>query len=146
MTTESLLGVIDLIGAPESVSRARGYVREKLGGEHPALDDVTLLVSEVVTNAIVHSDSKNGGRVTLALADCHDLIHVDVVDAGSETAPYVSGDLFAEGGRGLRLVQTISHRWDVYEDDTGRTVWFEVKYKRREGADDVSVPGQRQPD
>ncbi|GAA3802045.1 hypothetical protein GCM10022226_22290 [Sphaerisporangium flaviroseum] len=142
MTTGSLLGVLDLIGSPESVSRARAYVREKLGDEHPALDDVTLLVSEVVTNAIVHSDSKNGGNVMLALADCHDFIHVDVVDAGGETAPRLGGDTSAESGRGLLLVQTLSHRWDVHEDDAGRTVWFEVRYQRRKCSDDDSSAGR----
>jgi anti-sigma regulatory factor (Ser/Thr protein kinase) len=146
MTTGSLLGVIDLIGSPESVSRARVYVRKKLGDEHPALDDVELLVSEVVTNAILHSNSKNGGKVTLALADCHDFIHVDVVDEGGESAPRVGGDILAEGGRGLRLVQMISHRWDVHEDDAGRTIWFEVRYKREEGRGEVPSSGPRQLD
>ncbi|MEU8270275.1 ATP-binding protein [Sphaerisporangium sp. NPDC049002] len=135
MRTGSLLGVTDLLGFPESVSRAREYVRHKLGEGHPALDDVTLLVSEVVTNSVVHSNSRNGGRVTLAIADCHDLIHVDVVDAGGDTAPHVGGDLLAEGGRGLILVETLSHRWDVYDHPAGRTVWFQVKYKRGDGHD-----------
>ncbi|WP_424531790.1 ATP-binding protein [Sphaerisporangium viridialbum] len=127
MRMGSLLGVTDLVGSPESVSQARDYVRQKLGEDHPALDDVTLLVSEVVTNAVVHSDSRDGGRVTLAIADCYDLIHVDVVDAGSATAPRVRGDMFAEGGRGLMLVETLSHRWNVYDDAAGRTVWFQIK-------------------
>ncbi|WP_248960513.1 ATP-binding protein [Sphaerisporangium perillae] len=131
MRMGNLLGVIDLPGVPQSVSLAREYVRRKLGDDHPALDDVTLLVSEVVTNAVVHSDSRNGGRVTLALADCYDVVHVDVVDAGGDTVPHVRGDLFAEGGRGLMLVETLSHRWDVYEDAAGRTVWFQVRYERK---------------
>ncbi|MFC4591092.1 ATP-binding protein [Sphaerisporangium corydalis] len=105
MRAGSLLGVTDLIGSPESVSLAREYVRQKLGDKHPALDDVILLTSEVVTNACVHSDSRDGGTVTLAIADCVDLIEVDVVDAGGETAPRVCGDLLAEGGRGLMLVE-----------------------------------------
>jgi anti-sigma regulatory factor (Ser/Thr protein kinase) len=125
-----LLGVTDLIGRPESVSLAREFVRRKLGDNHPALDDVTLLVSEVVTNAVVHSESRNGGRVTLALADCHDLVHVDVVDAGGDTDPHVRDPLLAEGGRGLLLVETLSYRWNVHEHATGRTVWFQVRYKQ----------------
>ncbi|GGK86393.1 ATP-binding protein [Sphaerisporangium melleum] len=126
----NLLGVIELAGIPESASVAREFVRQKLGAGHPALDDVTLLVSEAVTNSVVHSDSRNGGKVRLAIADCHDLIHVDVVDAGGDTVPHVRGDLYAEGGRGLMLVETLSHRWDVYEDAGGRTLWFQVRYTR----------------
>ncbi|MFC4533648.1 ATP-binding protein [Sphaerisporangium dianthi] len=129
MATGRLLGVIELVGSPESVSQAREFVRAKLGEAHPAIDDVTLLVSEVVTNAVLHSDSRNGGKVTLAIADCHDFVHVDVVDAGGRSAPRVCGETLAEGGRGLMLVDLISQRWDVHEDDAGRTVWFDVKYK-----------------
>ncbi len=73
MRTGRLLGVMELKGEAESAKLARGFVSEKLGGAHPALDDVTLLVSEVVTNAVVHSDSRNGGKIILALADCHEL-------------------------------------------------------------------------
>jgi anti-sigma regulatory factor (Ser/Thr protein kinase) len=129
MTAGRLLGVTELIGSPESVSQAREYARRKLGDGHPALDDVTLLVSEVVTNAVLHSNSKNGGKVTLAIADCYDFIHVDVVDAGGEAAPHLCEDMLAEGGRGLMLVDMISQQWNVHEGDAGRTVWFEVKYK-----------------
>ncbi|MET8144492.1 ATP-binding protein [Sphaerisporangium sp. NPDC005288] len=138
MRAGSLLGVMDLVGAPESVSVAREFVKAKLGKDHPALDDVTLLVSELVTNSVLHSNSRNGGRITLALADCRDLIHVDVVDAGGQTAPEVHGDMYAEGGRGLMLVQTLSHRWAVHDDAAGRTVWCQVKYKP---AQDMASPG-----
>jgi anti-sigma regulatory factor (Ser/Thr protein kinase) len=137
-----LLGVIDLAGRPESVSLARKYVRGKLGGDHPALDDVTLLVSEIVTNSLIHSDSRDGGTVTLAIADCFDRIHVDVVDAGGQSIPRVYSDIFAEGGRGLLLVDAISLKWGVYQDDAGRAVWFEVRYKR---ARVPSRPRQREP-
>ncbi|MEO3812854.1 ATP-binding protein [Sphaerisporangium sp. B11E5] len=131
MRTGILLGVTDLVGVPESASMAREFVRLKLGEDHPALEDVTLLVSELVTNSVLHSNSKNGGRITLAIADCHDLIHVDVVDAGGPTAPEIQQDALSEGGRGLRLVQMISHKWAVHDAPAGRTVWFQVRYQRR---------------
>ncbi|WP_203982870.1 ATP-binding protein [Sphaerisporangium rufum] len=114
----------------ESPFRAREWIKERLGADHPAVEDVTLLVSEVVTNAAVHSDSQNGGRVTVALADCFDRIHVDVVDEGGASVPEVRGDVFAEGGRGLLLVDVISDTWGIYEGEAGRTVWFEVAYRR----------------
>ncbi|WP_214416488.1 ATP-binding protein [Sphaerisporangium fuscum] len=130
VTAGTLPGVIDLVGSPESVARAREFIRRKLREDHPAFDDVTLLTSEVVTNAVVHSDSRCGGKVIVALADCHDFIHVDVVDAGAETTPCVRQEDFTEGGRGLMLVETLSSAWGTYDHHRGRTVWFQVKYKR----------------
>jgi anti-sigma regulatory factor (Ser/Thr protein kinase) len=146
MTTGFLLGVADLVGTPGSVSYAREYVRSKLGERHPALDDVTLLVSEVVTNAVIHSNSRNGGKVTLAIADCHEFIHVDVVDAGSEGVPRMCGDTFAEGGRGLMLVDQLSRCWGVHEDGARRAVWFQVAYRRGgEAGSGVYCPRQGEP-
>jgi anti-sigma regulatory factor (Ser/Thr protein kinase) len=130
MRKGNLLGVIGLEGNPESVAHARRFVKRKLGESHPALDDVTLLVSELVTNSVIHSNSRNGGSVTLAIADCHDLVHVDVADAGGENIPQVREDLSAECGRGLMLVDLISSAWNVHEDAAGRTVSFQVKYAR----------------
>ncbi|MBB6472987.1 anti-sigma regulatory factor (Ser/Thr protein kinase) [Sphaerisporangium rubeum] len=93
------------------------------------MDDVTLLVSELVTNSVVHSRSRDGGRVTVAMADCHDMIHVDVVDDGGEAFGPVSDDMLAENGRGLFLVQQLSREWGTHEDSAGRVVWFQVAYK-----------------
>ncbi|MFC6083887.1 ATP-binding protein [Sphaerisporangium aureirubrum] len=122
----NLLGVIELVAVPESVHRAREFVREKLGDGHAGLDDVMLLVSELVTNSVLHSDSRGGGTVTVAIADCFDRVHVDVVDAGGEGSPRVCEEGLGEGGRGLRLVETVSREWGVWDGEDGRTVWFEV--------------------
>jgi anti-sigma regulatory factor (Ser/Thr protein kinase) len=85
-----------------------------------------LLVSEVTTNAVLHSESRHGGLVTLVAAIGGDAVHIDVIDAGSESAPRVRGDHTGESGRGLLLVDQLSDRWGVYEDSAGRAVWFEI--------------------
>ena len=59
---------VTLKGVPESVSVARSRVRELLGEGHPASDDVVLLVSEVVTNSVIHSGSGGGGEVAMTVA------------------------------------------------------------------------------
>ncbi|GGK73813.1 hypothetical protein Sme01_33090 [Sphaerisporangium melleum] len=43
----TLLGVIEMIGSPESVAQAREFTKRKLGADHLALADVTLLVHAV---------------------------------------------------------------------------------------------------
>ncbi|MEO3808531.1 ATP-binding protein [Sphaerisporangium sp. B11E5] len=128
MMADRATGVIELSGSPESVSLAREYVKTTIGADHPAVDDVTLLVSELVTNAVVHSDSHNGGKVTLTVTDGAGRIRGEVRDAGGDTVPRPCNDMLAEGGRGLLLVDLISTRWGVEDDIAGRVVWFELTY------------------
>lgn len=127
MAKGKLLGSLDMPGYAESVHEARQFIRKILGADHPALDNTTLLVSELVTNSVVHSDSRGGGRVTVVVTECADVVHVDVIDEGSESEPHVRADPYAEGGRGLFLVDVLAERWGVYDDPAGRAVWFEVK-------------------
>lgn len=128
-----LLGRVNLPGVPESVACARQYVRQVLAGAcRPETDDLVLLVSELVSNAVRHSDSGRGpdGRVTVSLELVGDVIHVEVTDAGSAAnAPLEPGevDLNGEGGRGLWLVNEMSAAWGWHDVPGGRVVWFQVK-------------------
>ncbi|WP_170321716.1 ATP-binding protein [Acrocarpospora pleiomorpha] len=131
MSGLGVLGAVELPGEAASVVRARVFVRGVLGraGVDEA-SDVLLLVSELVTNAVAHSESGEGGRVGLVVIGCPDrIVRVEVCDQGSEASkPRVRDDqgLLATGGRGLRLVEQIARGWDWEEDGSGRTVWFEV--------------------
>jgi len=134
---DGLLGTIDLPGMDASVPRARAWLRDRLGARHPALDDVLLLASELVTNAVRHSDSRDAGTVTVVAAALPGVIHVVVIDDGAATVPRVGGaespefpvcDEESEGGRGLFLVEMLASAWGTYDDGSGRAVWFEVKY------------------
>ncbi|WP_440097943.1 ATP-binding protein [Streptosporangium sp. H16] len=131
-----LLGRVDLPGVAESVSTARRYVRsvlENSGGRDTY--DAELLVSELVSNAVRHSESgRAGGRVTVVVANLGDVIRVAVIDEGSSTCvprlpaePY-EPDEEAEGGRGLWLVSEVALSWGWYEGAAGRgrVVWFQL--------------------
>ncbi len=129
--TLGLLGTLELPGADLSASMARAYVRELLGAAgHPKVDEVELLVSELVTNAVRHSDSgrRAHGVVRLVVADDGHALHVAVIDEGSsEHVPRMrplSAD--SDGGRGLWLVDQIASEWGAYEDRAGHVVWFQV--------------------
>ncbi|MEO3861823.1 ATP-binding protein [Acrocarpospora sp. B8E8] len=134
MTGLGVLGAVELPGEAVSVVRARAFVRgvlERAGVGEAA--DVLLLVSELVGNAVAHSDSGQGGRVAVAVLGCGDqgdrVVRVEVSDQGSdENKPQVrDGEgLLASGGRGLRLVELMARAWGWDEDGSGRTVWFEV--------------------
>lgn len=119
-------------GAEKSVSEAREWARGLLGERvaAPVLDDVTLLLSEVVTNAVAHSDSGRamGGRVTVRMACDGEEVRVEVRDRGSATsAPAMRvPDTDDDGGRGLWLVDLLAIAWGARRDPAGATVWFRV--------------------
>jgi anti-sigma regulatory factor (Ser/Thr protein kinase) len=88
-----------------------------------ALDDVKLLVSELVTNAVIHAHSE----VEVAVRLMPDAIRIEVIDRGptsmlTPTAPTQD----AESGRGLLLVESMASSWGVEPLDHGKSVWFEV--------------------
>jgi serine/threonine-protein kinase RsbW len=91
------------------------------------------LTSEVLTNAIRHSDSaRPDGQVTLVITDCGEAIQVEVIDEGSATnTPQVRTELDGQslGGRGLWLVDQMSQSWGSREHAAGRVVWFRMTKK-----------------
>lgn len=119
----------EVSSVPEARAWAHGLLAVRLAP--PALDDVLLLLSEVVTNAVTHSDSGRtaDGRVTVHVTCNPGVVHVEVTDDGSATsAPAVHvPDAEADGGRGLWLVDLLAAAWgSSRHDEAGRSVWFEV--------------------
>jgi anti-sigma regulatory factor (Ser/Thr protein kinase) len=91
-------------------------------------ESVRLIVSELVTNAIVHAG--RGIRLELALRDA--FVHVRVRDG--TTAPPRRPDPVADGpprpgGRGLYLVDTYSSAWGYRLDGGGKMVWATVRHR-----------------
>ncbi len=118
-----------LSGEPEQVAEARrlvaGYLRE-VGEEDGEV--AVLLVSELVTNAIVH------GRTPLELraAAAGSALRVEVHDQDPRRAPVLreqvvgNPDALNSGGRGLQLVDTLADRWGWSDNPGGKMVWFEL--------------------
>jgi anti-sigma regulatory factor (Ser/Thr protein kinase) len=114
-----------------SVPEARDWARSllSLGGPSPILDDTLLLLSEVITNAITHSDSSHSpsGQVTVQITRLGTAIRVEVADAGSSTTPTVRTPTLADdGGRGLWLVDTLADEWGFQHNGTDGLVWFRL--------------------
>jgi anti-sigma regulatory factor (Ser/Thr protein kinase) len=118
-----------LPGTPQSVSAARQIARQLLGDEHPATETAMLLVSELVTNSVMHSRSgEPGGSVTVALCSGPAGILIQVCDDGGSSEPRVSaiaGD-GAEHGYGLLLVDVLAERWGTISSPEGRVTWCRV--------------------
>jgi len=104
----------------EAPRRARDLLRRHAAGfDSDRLDTAVLLVSELVTNAVVHGD----GPIELTIAVDDRGARFAVTDEGGGT-PAVRDDPGADGGWGLRLVAQLARRWGVAD---GRThVWFEI--------------------
>src|SRR5580704_8005337 len=70
MAGAAVLGSLTIPGRPEHVREARAFVAKALGELHPALDTAVLLVSELVTNAVMHSTSRcSGGTVSTLIME-----------------------------------------------------------------------------
>ncbi|MFI6797059.1 ATP-binding protein [Streptosporangium canum] len=124
-----LLAHAEFSAVPGSVATARQWARELLTGtaSETTVDDLVLLLSEVVTNAVVHSDSGRapGGSVMVCLGFGGGLVHVEVIDDGSAASvPFVrAADADSDGGRGLLLVDLIATGWGACRDATANVVW-----------------------
>lgn len=125
--TNAIPESVTVAGRADRVDIARAFVGRLLG-PHPCADIVVLLVSELVTNSIRHSDSRlPGGVVTVAALTDDDEVRVEVIDRSGPTVPVVRDgvDSMAEGGRGLQLVDTLAASWGYQRSDGRTTTWFE---------------------
>jgi CheY-like chemotaxis protein len=106
-----------------SAGRARRFIRDALAAvdEH-LIDSVQLLVSELVTNAVVHASSSPTVEVRLTEATVRVEVHDDDPTPPAAREP----DLSAPGGRGLLILDRVASRWGTDTDEDGKVVWFEL--------------------
>ncbi|WP_189891599.1 ATP-binding protein [Streptomyces xantholiticus] len=107
-----------------SVAAAREFVREALGawGWGSQADDITLCVSELATNALVHGVPPGRGYLLrLWLYEQGTALRVEVHDSGAGR-PCVRAPA-GESGRGLLLVDALADTWGVGRRDPGKVVW-----------------------
>lgn len=88
----------------------------------PVSDELQLLVSELVTNAVIHAHS----AVDLRMCELDGGIRVAVGDQSLTTPVLTEHDLDASSGRGLRLLDELSSTWGIDLRDHGKVVWFEL--------------------
>ncbi|MFD9127024.1 SpoIIE family protein phosphatase, partial [Kitasatospora sp. NPDC059571] len=95
-------------------------------------DDAQLLVSEVVTNALIHA----GSDVDLRMRAFSDHVRMEVRDFASQPPvpyPFAASDegaAEAEHGRGLFLVEALTRAWNSSPNGRGKTVWLEMAVPR----------------
>jgi anti-sigma regulatory factor (Ser/Thr protein kinase) len=113
---------------PEVVTTAR-HTLDRLADllSPEKLEDVRLVVSELVTNSILHAGLSPNDHISLTVSVSAGSVRGRVCDSGpgfevpSEPRPRPS----LRGGWGLPIVETISDRWGV-EQNSCACVWFEI--------------------
>ena len=112
-----------LAAEPAAVREARSVVRLSLEPtDEDLVELVVLLADEVVTNAVVHGE----GPIDIAVDADEERVKVMVGDR-SEARPLPRLPArYAEGGRGLSIVEAIASRWGVSATEAGKSVWFEI--------------------
>jgi anti-sigma regulatory factor (Ser/Thr protein kinase) len=114
-----------LSGGPTAPARARTALCSLDRSFGELRDDVHLLVSELVSNSVIHAGAQ---QIELHASADPQVVRVEVADAGpgfderARREPSFSG----EGGFGLFLVDKVASRWGTNRDASTQ-VWFEIE-------------------
>ena len=120
--------MLRLVGEPRDVHVARAFARQVLAarGVDDRDDETILVVSELVTNAIVHGEAP----ITLTVDVQVDAVVVSVCDAGERCPIRRSAGESDEGGRGLGIVEGLSEHWYVEHAEDSKTTTARVPLRR----------------
>jgi anti-sigma regulatory factor (Ser/Thr protein kinase) len=97
--------------------QATGWLAERSGGD---VDGAAVVLSELLTNALQHTE----GPIRLRVALAGPTAHIEVRDETGKLHRTPAPDV--NGGRGLVLVEGLSSAWGVRRDGPGKVVWAEV--------------------
>ena len=129
--------VVHLPCAPASVALARRVLSEELtaaGIFDYAVSDAALVISELLSNAILHAYPLPGERLQVAWSVNGSSVEVAVSDGGSATMPQAGHPSpSAVSGRGLSIVEHLCQTWGVRTDEVGLTVWAVIATPRHNG-------------
>jgi anti-sigma regulatory factor (Ser/Thr protein kinase) len=113
------------VDAPGQARTAVSRMCDELGVDSGLRGTLLLLVSEVVSNAVLHSRVPDDATIGLTASLCDDAVRIAVTDAGAGFTPTRRDPARIEGGYGLYLVDKAASRWGV-EGSAPTTVWFEL--------------------
>jgi anti-sigma regulatory factor (Ser/Thr protein kinase) len=121
-----------LNGGLDAGARARRAVVERDGALPPAVrQDVLLLVTELVTNAVRHAAVGPDRPVYVEVRRWRRRVRVEVADRGAGFAalPKPRRPSEGPGGWGLFLVERLADRWGADPASPGTCVWFEIDFE-----------------
>lgn len=122
------LGSVRVTPTPASVRDVRCALREDLAVlPEPVREDVVLVASELLGNALRHASSLPDGLLAVDWGLGELGVEIAVTDGGGATRPAVlNAEPTAIGGRGLSIVESVAARWGVERRGAQTTVWAVV--------------------
>ncbi|MBT2440850.1 ATP-binding protein [Streptomyces sp. ISL-36] len=117
---------------PAEVGRARRWARSRLAGsgigdDEPLTDTLVLLISELVTNAVVHTGCPAVLRMLFGGGGPEaGTVRVEVADASDRPPRPRHAECADTNGRGLELVDGLADRWGWQREGAGKSIWCEV--------------------
>jgi anti-sigma regulatory factor (Ser/Thr protein kinase) len=128
--------VLDPISA--SVPQARRFVADQLADlPTDTVDVARLLVSELVTNAVLHARTK----LSLTVDRGDSSVSIQVADANPLLPVLRTHSTDAGTGRGLLVLERMASRWGSYNVEGGKIVWFEIHTGAGDGPLDDPIDG-----
>ncbi|MFJ4829549.1 SpoIIE family protein phosphatase [Streptomyces sp. NPDC088747] len=128
---------------PEGVAAARRQVRELLHdwASEDQLDSAVLLVSEMMTNVLVHTDADALLVAEVTGEGGKRRMRVEVTDAGDDLPHKRDPGELASSGRGLVLVELLADLWGVDPRGEGKSIWFEFYEPAPDASGAPAAPG-----
>ncbi|MBU7598411.1 ATP-binding protein [Streptomyces sp. P38-E01] len=131
---------------PMEVGRARRWARSRLAAaginaDGPLGETLILLISELVTNAVVHAGCPAVLRILLPGPAQQASVRVEVADGSSVAPSPRCADGEDTGGRGLELVDGLADRWGWDAEGKGKRIWCELDQSRAPSLGEAAVRG-----
>ncbi len=117
---------------PAEVGRARRWARSRLAGsgidaDEPLADTLVLLISELVTNAVVHTGCPAVLRLLFGPGGAGaGIVRVEVADDSASPPQQRRADGADTHGRGLELIDGLADRWGWQPEGRGKRIWCEM--------------------
>ena len=144
--TEARATLAELPASPASLPRARELAAQTAGKlmAEDQLQKLALVVTELVSNAVRHSQAT--GAVRLAMTPKPEFLCVQVTDEGHGLVP-APGAIGSEAGAGygLFLVEQLTRRWGMTRESGNTRVWLEIDYVEQESPAGVPRAGASLP-
>lgn len=122
---------LDIGADPAEVPRARRWARSQLAAHGIAVDEplaetIILLISELVTNAVVHAGGPAVLRLLLPGPSGRGALRVEVADVSTHAPSPRHAEDEDTHGRGLELISGLADRWGWHREGPGKRIWCEL--------------------